>query len=98
MSSMMLLWGLYDFSWLVLAAIVLSRQNLCLFVDPVKVGLLPAGDLALAEPEVNLLLSAVDGVAAVADDLRWEVSRGGARFPHLYRALIAADVTSARAL
>lgn len=37
-------------------------------------------------------------IAAVADDLRWEVSRGGARFPHLYRALTAADVTSARAL
>ena len=37
-------------------------------------------------------------VAAVADYLRWEVSRGGARFPHLYRALTAAYVTSARAL
>lgn len=34
---------------------------------------------------------------AVADDaaLRWEVSRGGAAFPHLYRALERADVVRA---
>ena len=42
-------------------------HTLCLLVDPVKVALLPAVDLVLAEPQVNLLLSAVDGVAAVAD-------------------------------
>jgi uncharacterized protein (DUF952 family) len=40
--------------------------------------------------EVGLVLAEVD----VADDpaLRWEVSRGGASFPHLYRALARADV------
>ena len=27
-------------------------------------------------------------------DLRWEASRGGALFPHLYRALITEDVVS----
>ena len=29
---------------------------------------------------------------ALGEALRWEVSRGGARFPHLYRALTLADV------
>lgn len=33
----------------------------------------------------------------VADDpaLTWEVSRGGAQFPHLYRALVLSDVVEA---
>ncbi|WP_041527085.1 DUF952 domain-containing protein [Paracoccus aminophilus] len=30
--------------------------------------------------------------------LKWEVSRGGALFPHLYRELLAADVLWARPL
>lgn len=29
---------------------------------------------------------------AMSDDLKWEVSRGGALFPHLYRDLCMADV------
>lgn len=33
---------------------------------------------------------------ALGPGLRWEVSRGGARFPHLYRALVRADVVIAR--
>ncbi len=45
----------------------------------------------------ELWLVGVD-VAMLGIDLRWEVSRDGARFPHLYRALLAADVTSAREL
>lgn len=40
--------------------------------------------------EAGLVVAEVD-VAGDAD-LRWEVSRGGARFPHLYRALRRADV------
>ncbi|MCB2128444.1 MAG: DUF952 domain-containing protein [Rhodobacteraceae bacterium] len=41
--------------------------------------------------ESDLVLVAVraDGLGA---DLRWEPSRGGALFPHLYRALTDADV------
>lgn len=49
--------------------------------------------------------AAVDGLMllavrtqAVGDALRWEVSRGGARFPHLYRALRLADVHWAQPL
>lgn len=33
--------------------------------------------------------------AALAPDLRWEPSRGGDLFPHLYRALHMSDVVSA---
>ncbi|MDO5606269.1 MAG: DUF952 domain-containing protein [Paracoccus sp. (in: a-proteobacteria)] len=36
--------------------------------------------------------------ARFGDELRWEVSRGGLLFPHLYRVLRMADVTEARAL
>lgn len=32
------------------------------------------------------------------EPLKWEVSRGGARFPHLYRPLRCADVTAAHPL
>lgn len=39
----------------------------------------------------GLVLLAVD-TEACGDDLRWETSRGGADFPHLYRALKARDV------
>ncbi len=40
------------------------------------------GDLVLVALEAD----------ALGADLRWEVSRGGALFPHLYRALTMADV------
>jgi uncharacterized protein (DUF952 family) len=32
---------------------------------------------------------------ALGPELRWEISRGGASFPHLYRALERADVVNA---
>lgn len=41
--------------------------------------------------ESDLVLVAVDGERLGAD-LRWEPSRGGQLFPHLYRALTIADV------
>ncbi len=41
--------------------------------------------------EGDLVLLAVDADAA-GDAIRWEPSRGGALFPHLYRALTMADV------
>ncbi|MCP4208509.1 MAG: DUF952 domain-containing protein [Shimia sp.] len=34
----------------------------------------------------------------MGDDLKWEVSRGGAEFPHLYRELRLTDVTWAQPL
>ncbi len=39
----------------------------------------------------GLVLAAVD-TAPLQDDLRWEVSRGGQDFPHLYRALRRSEV------
>ncbi len=36
--------------------------------------------------------------AALGDALRWEASRGGALFPHLYRALVMADVVESAPL
>jgi uncharacterized protein (DUF952 family) len=39
----------------------------------------------------SLVLLAVDA-DALGDDLTWEPSRGGALFPHLYRALRLTDV------
>ena len=47
------------------------------------------------EDGLKLLVLDADGLG---DDLRWEVSRGGALFPHLYRVLRASDVTSAHDL
>lgn len=41
--------------------------------------------------QFGLELLACDG-AAMGDALRWEPSRGGALFPHLYRALSIKDV------
>lgn len=41
--------------------------------------------------ESDLVLVAVDP-GALGDTLRWEPSRGGALFPHLYRRLRIADV------
>ena len=46
---------------------------------------------------VDLNLIAVDA-EALGDALRWEVSRGGALFPHLYAALPIAAVRWRRAL
>jgi uncharacterized protein (DUF952 family) len=45
----------------------------------------------------NLILAAVDAEALGAD-LRWEPSRGGALFPHLYAALPMSAVVWARPL
>jgi uncharacterized protein (DUF952 family) len=42
--------------------------------------------------QADLVLVAVD-VAALGDALRWEPSRGGALFPHLYAELPLAAVT-----
>ena len=39
----------------------------------------------------DLVLAGVEA-GTLGDDLKWEVSRGGAMFPHLYRALNHADV------
>ncbi|MFV2034813.1 MAG: DUF952 domain-containing protein [Halocynthiibacter sp.] len=39
----------------------------------------------------DLMLAAFESDAMGAD-LRWDISRGGARFPHLYRALGRAEV------
>jgi len=44
--------------------------------------------------EGGLWLIAADA-GAMGDALRWEVSRGGVRFPHLYRAFRMADVVEA---
>jgi uncharacterized protein (DUF952 family) len=41
--------------------------------------------------ETGLVLVAVE-IARLGTDLRWEPSRGGALFPHLYRDLDATDV------
>ena len=41
--------------------------------------------------ESDLVLVALDG-AALGEALRWEPSRGGQLFPHLYRPLRLADV------
>ncbi|UWQ51151.1 DUF952 domain-containing protein [Leisingera caerulea] len=35
---------------------------------------------------------------AMGDDLKWEVSRGGAEFPHLYRNIRTTDVVWAKPL
>jgi uncharacterized protein (DUF952 family) len=47
--------------------------------------------------ETGLMLLAVDADAAEAA-LRWERSRAGALFPHLYRAIERADLVWARPL
>jgi uncharacterized protein (DUF952 family) len=41
--------------------------------------------------ESDLVLLALDS-NNLGPELKWEPSRGGALFPHLYRALVAADV------
>jgi uncharacterized protein (DUF952 family) len=45
----------------------------------------------------DLTLAAVDA-GALGDDLRWEPSRGGALFPHLYAALPMSAVVWSRPL
>jgi len=45
----------------------------------------------------GLMLLAVDA-DALGDGLKWEVSRGGARFPHLYRRLRLDEVLWAKPL
>ena len=45
----------------------------------------------------GLILLALDA-NGLGDALRWEASRGGDLFPHLYRALAAEDVLSAAPL
>ena len=45
----------------------------------------------------GLVLLAVDG-DALGDALKWEPSRGGALFPHLYRALELSEVLWAKPL
>ncbi|WP_170524480.1 DUF952 domain-containing protein [Ruegeria arenilitoris] len=45
----------------------------------------------------NLTLVACDA-QKMGDDLRWEVSRGAALFPHLYRNMRMADVVWAKPL
>lgn len=45
----------------------------------------------------DLLLVAVDG-AALGEALKWEPSRGGALFPHLYGELVLSAVMSVAAL
>ncbi len=45
----------------------------------------------------GLTLLACDA-EAMGDDLKWEVSRGGALFPHLYRQIRMTDVLWSRAL
>lgn len=47
--------------------------------------------------EAGLILLACDA-DALAADLRWEPSRGGALFPHLYRQLRLSDVLWSRDL
>jgi len=47
--------------------------------------------------EADLLVVAVDA-ASLGADLRWEVSRGGALFPHLYAPLPLEAVRSVRAV
>ncbi|KPA22077.1 hypothetical protein shim_19640 [Shimia sp. SK013] len=47
--------------------------------------------------EENLFLLAVE-TEALGDALKWEVSRGGAKFPHLYRELQLSDVHWAQPL
>ncbi|MBU3078735.1 DUF952 domain-containing protein [Sphingomonas quercus] len=45
----------------------------------------------------GLIVAAVD-IAALGEAIRWEVSRGGALFPHLYGALTKADLLWAEAM
>ncbi len=56
------------------------------------------------ERTVELYFADVDGLMFVAietdglDGLKWETSRGGASFPHLYRDMVMDDVVWAKPL
>lgn len=47
--------------------------------------------------EDNLYLLAIE-TDRLGDDVKWEVSRGGAEFPHLYRDLLTSDVVWTKTL
>ena len=47
--------------------------------------------------EDNLYLLAIE-TDRLGDDVKWEISRGGAEFPHLYRDLLASDVVWTKTL
>jgi len=51
-----------------------------------------------AEPGINGLMLLACEADAMGADLKWEPSRGGALFPHLYRKLTLSDVVSAAPL
>ena len=46
--------------------------------------------------QTGLVIATID-LALLGEGVKWEVSRGGARFPHLYGALPMAAVTGTRA-
>lgn len=59
----------------------MTKIDLSLLVDPVELGSPVADELALLEPESNLLLGVLDGVGTVADvaaDIDSEVTTDGA--------------------
>lgn len=59
-----------------------SIDSLSLLIDPVELGRLVRLDLALLEPESNLLLGVLDGVGTVADvaaNIDGEVTTDGSR-------------------
>ena len=64
------------------------RANGLLFETKDFKGYVPASasEEAAAVAGADLVLVAIDG-ATLGDALRWEVSRGGALFPHLYAEL-----------
>ncbi|MGL4542316.1 MAG: DUF952 domain-containing protein [Polymorphobacter sp.] len=47
---------------------------------------------------VEALVELVCDADALGDALRWEPSRGGVLFPHLYRALVREDLVAVRKL
>ncbi|TZG29037.1 DUF952 domain-containing protein [Sphingomonas montanisoli] len=57
-----------------------------------------AGTLAAHFRGVEGLMLLTIDEARVAPDVKWEASRGGALFPHLYRALTLEDVVAERAI
>ena len=57
-----------------------------------------AGTLAkYFKDDAEIIIAQVDN-PKWGDDLKWELSRGGASFPHLYTALYLSDVTASWAL
>jgi len=47
--------------------------------------------------EPGVMMVTLDG-DALGDALRWEPSRGGALFPHLYRAIVREDIMAVEAM